>query len=248
MILTGRVALVTGGTRGIGKAITEALLQAGCQVAICGRNAKQLAETVQEFAATYHQQILGFPVDVTDWDSVEQLVAKVEGEWKAVDILVNNAGITQDSLLLRMTAAQWQQVIDVNLTGVFNCSKAVLRGMVKRRYGRIINITSVVGRMGNAGQANYAAAKAGVIGFTKSLAREVASRGITVNAIAPGFIESAMTDQLTEEQKKRLTDQIPMQRTGQPVDVANAVLFLASDLSAYITGQVLNVDGGLLMN
>ena len=165
-----------------------------------------------------------------------------------MDILVNNAGITQDSLLLRMTAAQWQQVIDVNLTGVFNCSKAVLRGMVKRRYGRIINITSVVGRMGNAGQANYAAAKAGVIGFTKSLAREVASRGITVNAIAPGFIESAMTDQLTEEQKKRLTDQIPMQRTGQPVDVANAVLFLASDLSAYITGQVLNVDGGLLMN
>ncbi|MDD2628673.1 MAG: 3-oxoacyl-[acyl-carrier-protein] reductase [Limnochordia bacterium] len=248
MILTGKVALVTGGARGLGKAIAATFLGEGCKVAICDLDETILQQTVSEFEKDFGQQIKGFRADVTDPASVEQLITDVENTWDSVDILVNNAGITQDSLLLRMTQAQWQKVMDVNLTGVFNCSKAVLRGMIKRRYGRIINISSVVGRMGNAGQANYAASKAGVIGFTKSLAREVASRGITANAIAPGFIESAMTEQLNEEQKKRLTDQIPMQRTGQAVDVANAVLFFASDLSAYVTGQVLNVDGGLLMN
>ncbi|NLV91241.1 MAG: 3-oxoacyl-[acyl-carrier-protein] reductase [Firmicutes bacterium] len=244
MSLTGRTAVVTGGGRGIGRAIARRLAQDGAKVALW-----DLAdhEGVADELKAQGAQAIFVPVDVTNADSISQGVEATIANLGSIDILVNNAGITQDSLLMRMDEGQWDAVLNVNLKGAYLCSKAVLRPMLKARYGRIINIASVVGLMGNAGQTNYSASKAGLIGFTKSLAREVASRGITVNAVAPGFIASEMTDALSDKQKEVLQGQIPMGEIGTPEDVANGVWFLSTDASRYITGQVLNINGGLLM-
>lgn len=244
MSLTGKVAVVTGGGRGIGKAIAKRLAQDGAKIAIW-----DLAdhEHVADELKSQGSEAVFIEVNVTSADSVARGVEQTTAALGSPDILVNNAGITKDSLLMRLDEAQWDAVINVNLKGAYLCSRAVLRSMVKKRYGRIINIASVVGLMGNPGQTNYAASKAGLIGFSKSLAREVASRGITVNVVAPGFIASEMTDVLSEKQRETLLAQIPMGEIGKPEDVANGVWFLATDASRYITGQVLNINGGLLM-
>lgn len=241
--LTGKVALVTGASRGIGRAIAEQLAAQGAHVIGTATSATGAAK-ISEYLA---QQGRGLVLDVTDDASIEQLFADIKSEFTTIDILVNNAGITADNVMLRMKQQQWQQVIDTNLTSVFKLSKAALRGMMKARYGRIINIGSVVGTMGNAGQVNYAAAKAGLLGFTKSMAREVASRGITVNAVAPGFIATDMTEQLNDEQKQNIFQQVPSQRLGEPSEVAATVLFLASEQAGYITGETLHVNGGMYM-
>lgn len=246
MRLANKVAIVTGSTRGIGKAVAEHLAAQGARVAVCGRNgeqAAQVAEAIVEQGGTAR----GFQCDVTLDDDVQNLIRDVQEAFGSIDILVNNAGITRDTLLMRMKEADWDQVMEVNVKSMYRCAKAVLRPMMKQRSGRIINITSVIGLMGNAGQANYAAAKAAVIGFTKSLAKEAASRGITVNAIAPGYIATDMTDSLDEKVRERILAAIPLGTIGQPEDVANAVAFLASDESRYITGHTLVVDGGLVM-
>ena len=241
MNLAGKVALVTGGSRGIGRAIALTLAEHGADVAI---NYAGNTAAAEEVAAAIEK--LGRKALLVQ-GSVADIVGRVVKELGRLDILVNNAGITRDGLLMRMKEADWDDVMNTNLKGVFNCSKAVLRTMMKQKGGRIVNMASVVGEMGNAGQANYASAKAGVIGFTKSLAKEVASRNITVNAVAPGFIATDMTSVLTDEQKAEMACTIPLGRAGEPQDVANAVLFLVSDEAAYITGQVLNVDGGMVM-
>lgn len=243
MDLMGRIALVTGGSRGIGRAIADALHAAGAGVAILDRDAERAPITAREIG----DDVCAMIADVTDPDQVASALATVEESCGPIDILVNNAGITKDGLLVRMSDDDWDTVLDVNLRGAFLLTRAVARGMMKRRWGRIINISSVVGLMGNAGQANYAASKAGLIGFTKSVARELASRNVLVNAIAPGFIETDMTGALTEAQRDTLRAQIPLGRLGQGVDIARAVLFLASDHADYITGQVLVVDGGMVM-
>jgi 3-oxoacyl-[acyl-carrier protein] reductase len=243
MDLMGRIALVTGGSRGIGRAIADALHAAGAGVAILDRDAERAPMTAREIG----DDVCAMIADVTDPDQVASALATVEESCGPIDILVNNAGITKDGLLVRMSDDDWDTVLDVNLRGAFLLTRAVARGMMKRRWGRIINISSVVGVMGNAGQANYAASKAGLIGFTKSVARELASRNVLVNAIAPGFIETDMTGALTEAQRDTLRAQIPLGRLGQGVDIARAVLFLASDHADYITGQVLVVDGGMVM-
>ncbi len=244
MSLTGKVAVVTGGGRGIGKAIAMRLAQDGAKVAIW-----DLAdhEHVADELRAHQTEAAFVAVNVTDSDSVAQAVEETIAQLGSVDILVNNAGITKDSLLMRMDEAQWDAVLNVNLKGAYLCSKAVLRTMIKNRFGRIVNIASVVGLMGNPGQTNYAASKAGLIGFSKSLAREVASRGITVNVVAPGFIASEMTDALNEKQREALLSQIPMGEIGRAEDIADGVWFLSADVSRYITGQVLNINGGLLM-
>ena len=247
MTLTGKVALVTGGSRGIGRAIALKLAENGADVAINYAGNTAAAEEVKAAIEQMGRKALLIQCSVADTDGVQAMVNQVVKELGRLDILVNNAGITRDGLLMRMKEADWDDVMNTNLKGVYNCSKAVMRTMMKQKSGRIVNMASVVGEMGNAGQANYAAAKAGVIGFTKSLAKEVASRGITVNAIAPGFIATDMTSVLSDDQKAEMARTIPLGRAGQPEDVANAVLFLASEGAAYITGQVLNVDGGMVM-
>ncbi|QSX35068.1 3-oxoacyl-ACP reductase FabG [Shewanella avicenniae] len=241
--LTGKVALVTGASRGIGKSIATTLAAAGATVfgtATSEKGAEAISAYLGESGA-------GLVLNVTDPESIENLFKSIKEKAGDIDILVNNAGITRDNLLMRMKDEEWQDIIDTNLTSLFRLSKPVLRAMMKKRHGRIISIGSVVGTMGNAGQVNYAAAKAGLIGFTKSLAREVASRQITVNAIAPGFIQTDMTDELTEDQQKAIMSQVPMERLGQAQEIASAVLFLASDSAAYITGETLHVNGGMYM-
>ncbi|TCN90101.1 3-oxoacyl-ACP reductase FabG [Shewanella fodinae] len=241
--LSGKIALVTGASRGIGKAIATTLAQAGATV-IGTATSEGSAAAISAYLG---DSGFGLVLNVTDPQSIEDLFASIKEKVGDIDILVNNAGITRDNLLMRMKDEEWQSIIDTNLTSLFRLSKPVLRAMMKKRHGRIISIGSVVGTMGNAGQVNYAAAKAGLIGFTKSLAKEVASRQITVNAIAPGFIQTDMTDELTEEQQKAIMSQVPMERLGQAQEIANAVLFLASDAAAYITGETLHVNGGMYM-
>ena len=240
------LALVTGASRGIGHAIALALAGAGARVIGTATSAEGAARLTADFAS-HGRNGRGVQLDVTNESSIEALLADLERSEGMPTILVNNAGITRDMLLLRMKVEDWQQVLATNLTAVFRLSKAVLRRMMKERRGRIINIASVVAATGNPGQANYTAAKAGMIGFTKSLAREVGSRGITVNAVAPGFIDTDMTRSLSPEQRAALVSQIPMERLGTPEDVAAAVLFLASPQAAYITGETLHVNGGLYM-
>ncbi|GAA0781833.1 MULTISPECIES: 3-oxoacyl-ACP reductase FabG [Pseudomonadati] len=241
--LEGKVALVTGASRGIGRAIAETLVQAGA-VVVGTATSEKGAAAIQDYLG---DKGFGLVLNVTDSESVANLYSQIKEKAGDVDILVNNAGITRDNLLMRMKDDEWQDIIDTNLTSLFKLSKPVMRSMMKKRFGRIISIGSVVGTMGNAGQVNYSAAKAGLIGFTKSLAREVASRQITVNAIAPGFIQTDMTDELTPEQQQAIMSQVPMERLGQAQEIANAVLFLASDSAAYITGETLHVNGGMYM-
>lgn len=246
MSLHGKTAIVTGAAQGIGRAIAEALAREGADVAVCDLDPGRSQEAVAAIAAT-GQRALNVKVNVADWADVKAMVDQVVKEWGKVDILVNNAGITRDGLLVRMKEEDWNLVLQVNLNGTFHCTKAVLQPMAKQRFGRIVNIASIVGTMGNAGQANYAASKAAVIGFTKTVAREYASRGITVNAVAPGFIDTAMTQGLPADVKETLLKQIPLGRLGRPADIADAVGFLVSERAAYITGHILHVNGGMLM-
>ncbi|MGB0893450.1 MAG: 3-oxoacyl-ACP reductase FabG [Parashewanella sp.] len=241
--LEGKVALVTGASRGIGRSITETLVEAGATV-IGTATSERGAAAIQDYLG---DNGFGLVLNVTDSESVASLFTQIKEKTGDIDILVNNAGITRDNLMMRMKDDEWNDIIDTNLNSLFKLSKPVLRSMMKKRSGRIINIGSVVGSMGNPGQVNYCAAKAGLIGFTKSLAKEVASRQITVNAIAPGFIQTDMTDELTEDQQKAIMSQVPMERLGQPQEIANAVLFLASDAAAYISGETLHVNGGMYM-
>lgn len=244
MNLHNQVALITGASRGIGRAILDAFAQAGATV-IGTATSDSGAEAISHYIAEKGYQGSGKKLLVNDNDAIEALIKDIAAEFSPVAILVNNAGITHDNLLMRMKPEEWDKVIDTNLSSVYRLSKAVLRDMMKARCGRIINITSVVGIMGNAGQTNYAATKAGLIGFSKSLAREVGSRGITVNCVAPGFIQTDMTDKLPEEQKAQLAAQIPLAKLGRVEDIAEAVLFLAQ--ADYITGETINVNGGMYM-
>ena len=244
-MLDGKLVLVTGATRGIGKAI--ALTMGGAGATIIGTATSESgAENISKIFADNKISGKGMKLDVTDNEQVSNLVKNIGEDFGSVDILVNNAGITKDNILLRMKEDEWEDIINTNLSSIYKMSKSVLRGMIKKRSGRIISITSVVGAMGNAGQSNYGAAKAGITGFTKSLAREVGVRGITVNAIAPGFIKTDMTENLPEDQKEVLVNQIPMGRLGSADEVAQAVLFLAGEGGSYITGQTLHVNGGML--
>ena len=246
-------AIVTGGTRGIGRAIVKELASKSCcgvlfsDVAFIYNSCDECADELQQEINNPTTKILAFKADATSLDQAEATVQEAIEKLGGVDILINNAGITRDNLLLRMTEKDFDDVINANLKSVFNYTKAVIKYMIKQRYGRIVNIASVVGIIGNPGQANYAASKAGVIGFTKSMARELASRNITVNAVAPGYIETAMTNKLSDDQKKKLTDIIPMGRMGKPEDIAKVVGFLCSPEADYITGQVIAVDGGMTM-
>lgn len=234
--------LITGGTRGIGRAIVEAFADQGARVAFTYRSSAEVAEQLKQEIGG-----LAFQCDAADFQAAEQVVGDVIKAWGGVDILVNNAGITRDGLMMRMSESDWDQVISANLKSVFNYSKAVCRTMMRQRYGRIINISSVIGRTGNPGQANYAASKAGIVGFSKSLAKELATRGVTVNVVAPGFVETDMTDAINPKAKEILLSTIPVRRTAVPEEIAAPVLFLASKEASYITGQILGVDGGLSM-
>jgi 3-oxoacyl-[acyl-carrier protein] reductase len=244
--LTGKVALVTGAAQGIGRAIALLLARNGADIVVSDINLEKAEETAKEIRAI-GPKATAVKVDVSNLSDVERMVEAIIEKLAKIDILVNNAGITRDKLILRMTEEDWDAVLGVNLKGTFNCTKTVIRHMAKQRSGKIVNIASVVGEMGNAGQANYSASKAGVIGLTKTIAREYAQRGINVNAIAPGYIETPMTDALPEKAKEELKKLIPMERLGKPEDVAEAVLFLVCEESSYITGQVLNVNGGIYM-
>lgn len=240
------IAMVTGGARGIGKAIVQVLAESGMGVVVADMNLDEAGKTASEYDSPEHP-CTAVCMNVTNGQEVSDVVNRLVKEQGRLDILVNNAGITRDGLLLRMKEEDWNLVMDVNLKGTFHCTKAVLPTMTRQRRGRIVNIASIVGVMGNAGQANYAASKAAIIGFTKSVAREYAGRGIKVNAVAPGFIDTAMTQALTEDVRDRLLKQIPIARLGTVLDVAHAVRFLVSDEADYITGQVLHVNGGMLM-
>ena len=246
MQLSGKVALVTGAGQGIGKAIALKLASYGADVGVADVKYELAVDTAREIQAMGRKTV-ALKADVSDFKQAEEMASHVFTELDGLHILVNNAGINRDALLMRMTEADWDMVMNVNLKGAFNCTKVVLKYMTKQRWGRIINVASVVGLMGNAGQANYAASKAGLIGFTKSVARELASRNITCNAVAPGFIETAMTDALPEKVKGDLLALIPMGRLGGPNDVAMGVVFLASNAAGYITGHVLNINGGMYM-
>ena len=246
MILKDKVALITGAAQGIGKAIALKLADSGADVVIVDMNLEKAQETAKEIEGRGRRAI-ALKANVANLQETEAMIDETVAKLGAIHILVNNAGITRDALILRMKEEDWDAVISVNLKGVFNCTKAAVKHMVKQRYGRIINIASIVGEMGNAGQANYSASKAGVIALAKTVAREFASRNITCNAIAPGFIETAMTQALSEKVREELAKQIPMARLGTPEDVAEGVLFLVSDSSNYITGQVLNINGGMYM-
>ena len=246
MTLQGKVAVVTGGSRGIGRAVATVLAREGAVITLCARDRVLLEKVAAELESS-GVQALAVQADVTRASEVEQMIGACVERFGQVDILVNNAGITRDNLLLRMKDEEWDAVLSTNLKGVFHCTRAVLRPMIKQRRGRIINLTSVVAVMGNLGQANYVAAKAGIIGLTKATAREVASRGITANAVAPGFIETDMTHALGPELQEQMRSQIPLGRFGRPEDVAELVVFLASDRAAYITGQVIHLNGGLWM-
>lgn len=242
--LSGKVALVTGASRGIGKAIAEKLAGQGATVvgtATSDKGAKAITEYLGENGC-------GMVLNVTEQDSIESLLSQINEQFGVIDILVNNAGITRDNLLMRMKDAEWDDIIQTNLTSVFKLSKAVLRGMMKKKHGRIVSIGSVVGSSGNAGQANYSAAKAAVIGFSKSMAREIASRGITVNVVAPGFIDTDMTKSLTDDQKEAIFKDIPANRLGDPSEIAATVAFLVSNDAAYITGETIHVNGGMYMS
>ncbi|MFZ2098627.1 MAG: 3-oxoacyl-[acyl-carrier-protein] reductase [Anaerolineales bacterium] len=245
--MEGRVAIVTGGARGIGRAIVEKLASLGANVVIADMLLDLAEKSAAEISQMTNKRIIAVKVNVSDGKSSTEMVDRSLAEFGKVDILVNNAGITRDTLILRMEEADWDAVLDVNLKGAFNCSKAVIRPMMKQRYGRIVNISSVSGQAGQAGQTNYSASKAGLIGFTKALAREVASRQITVNAVAPGYIPTSLTNDLPEELKKSILAATPIGRMGKPEEIAAAVAFLASQEAAYITGQVLAVDGGMAM-
>lgn len=247
MSLQGKVALVTGASRGIGRAIAISLAEAGADVAVNYAGNEQAAEETAEAVRAHGRKAITIRADVGDAGQADQMVKTVLDEFGRLDILVNNAGITRDNLLMRMKEEEFDQVINTNLKGVFNCMKAVTRPMMKQRSGRIINISSIVGAVGNPGQTNYVAAKAGVIGMTKSAAKELATRGITVNCVAPGFIETEMTDVLSEETKETLLKSIPLGRLGQPEDIARIVRVLASEDASYMTGQTIHVDGGMYM-
>lgn len=243
--LSGKVTMITGGSRGIGQAIASRFHEHGASLALVDIDADGVKAAADEFSGAGRS--MGLAADVSVAAQVESVVEQAEAELGPIDVLVNNAGLTRDGMLIRMGEGDWDLVLDVNLKGPFLMTKLVGRGMMKRRSGRIINVASVVGLIGNRGQANYAASKAGLIGFTKAVAKELASRSVLINAVAPGFIDTEMTKKLPESARKVLLDQIPLERLGAPEDVADAVLFLASDLASYITGQVLVVDGGMVM-
>lgn len=246
MVLKGRVAMVTGGARGIGKEIALLFAKEGADIAICDVNAEALSSTQKEIETLGRSVVTGV-VDVTKSDQVEAFVQKILDKFKKIDILVNNAGITRDGLLVRMSETDWDLVLAVNLKGAFNCTKSVSKIMMKQRDGRIVNMASIIGIMGNAGQANYAASKGGLIALTKTVAKELASRNVRANAIAPGFIQTDMTAKLSDDVKSEMLKFVPLGKFGTVQDVANLALFLASDDSAYITGQVIQVDGGMVM-
>ena len=244
--LDGSVALVTGASRGIGAVIASRLAKAGAKVGVNYRTSREAAEGVVEQITKAGGEAIVVEADITQEDSAASAIKQVVDQWQRIDILVNNAGINRDRLLLRMSSDDWDQVLGVDLKGAFLCTKHVMPHLIKQRKGRVINISSVVGISGNPGQANYAAAKAGLIGFTKAVAREVASRSVTVNALAPGYITTGMVEELNEETRKRILDRIPMGRFGTSEDVAEAVVFLCSEGASYITGQVLTIDGGMI--
>ena len=246
MNLSGHVALVTGASQGIGRACALKLAESGATVAVAARNQEKLHELVSEITAAGGQAV-AFPLDVVDEEQVKTMIKAAIAQFGKIDILVNNAGITRDQLVMRMKRADWDTVLQTNLTSAYLCVQQVIPSMLKQRWGRIINVTSVFGQMGQAGQANYAASKAGLIGLTMAIAREVGSRNITCNAVAPGFIETPMTDVLSDEFKQNAVKQIPLGRVGTTVDIAGAVAFLASEDASYITGHVLSVNGGMLM-
>ena len=244
--LEGKAALVTGGARGIGKEIALRFAREGADIAICDVNLEETQVLAKEIQKT-GRQCLAFKTDATDSKDVQATIDKILDKLGKLDILINNAGITRDSLVLRMSEEDWDKVIAVNLKGCFVCTRAAAKVMLKQRFGKIVNLASIIGIMGNTGQANYAASKAGIIGLTKSVAKELASRGICVNAIAPGFIKTEMTARLSEDVQKRMLSGIPLGRFGEPKDVADLALFLSSESSSYITGQVIQIDGGMLM-
>lgn len=247
LTLNGRTALVTGGSRGIGRAIVEALATAGARVAFTYRSSSSEAEALVDTLTGRGSEMLAIQSDAASLEEAQEVVDKVMSAWERLDILVNNAGITRDNLMLRMSEADWDAVIGTNLKAVFNFCRAAYKPMMRQRRGRIINMSSIVGVVGNAGQTNYAASKAGIIGFTKSLARELASRGVTVNVVAPGYVDTDMTTAMPEAAREAIQKAIPLGRTARPAEIGSAVLFLASDAAEYITGHVLHVDGGLAM-
>lgn len=247
MTLKGKNALVTGGSRGIGRAIAMKLSEEGTNVIITYINNEKKARNVVKEIEKNGAKGLAIKVDISSEEDVNNMMEKIKKKFNSIDILINNAGVTKDNLLIRMKTEDWDKVLDTNLKGVYFCTKAVARGMMKKRYGKIVNIASVVGISGNAGQGNYSASKAGVIGFTKSIAKELGSRGINVNGVAPGFVETDMTEVLSEDIKKQTLNLIPLKKFAKPEDIANAVVFLCSEKANYITGQIINVDGGMLM-
>ena len=247
MSFEDKVAVITGSARGIGRSIAEVLASRGADVVISDINGEKAKQTAQEVINRFGGKAIGIQVDVSDLESATELMKNAKDEFGKIDILVNNAGVTRDNLIMRMSEEEWDTVLNVNLKGAFNCSKAVIRTMMKQRYGRIINISSVSGLAGQVGQTNYSSSKAGLIGFTKALAREVASRNITVNAVAPGFVPTDLTNDLPEELKEWMLSITPLKRMGTPEEIAYAVAFFASDEASYITGQVLSVDGGMMM-